>query len=616
MSKTGTKSKKSTESALTVSGPQPVWMTLNEARERAFTGEVVFEVKPEVLAYLDNGVVYYAERSVDASLGRRLVDAGVLDASQLERGTVRVGDVEHLGRLFDRDPSVDRDAVLVVAEAETDALVSKLANEAITTVRVTAYRHHPSGVHRWFVAPVEPAANARPIGEVAQLDTTVVDDLPGLPVASASDADSELTIEWEESLDGFEELEPLPAIDEFDASMLEAMLDGGGDIEVEIIPDTPEDDIADWDRSVEALLDFTTEPDSADVVQIDPEIAVREADSDQDVRVETEPEPDLWIEVLDDLAPVDGDVLEGNSEALTVEDLVVDEQAEPTADIPLVVAEELIFEEIVFDDIVEDVVVEYLVEDTVVQDTVVEDTVVEDALAEDFLDAVIETAPDDVVEAAVETDTILVEDEESVWEVDTPDDVIDREFQVVWPDESDEEDVEVIIEDSVEELAVVEEGDALEVNEQKTTEIPIIQTTSDGLSFEMPSLNLSDEPTTEEEVPDDVADAVRRAIAAIESAAVDSPSIAPIADAGPGDVDSSAAPGTTGFDGFAPPSMDSSAEVLYSQWEAAAAASSAESGAVSAESHGERSAESIEDAGDERSSALRRLIGSLRRKDK
>ena len=61
--------------ALSVTGPQPAWMTLDEARERAFTGEVVFEVDPEVLAYLDNGVVYYAERASDTPLGRRLLEA-------------------------------------------------------------------------------------------------------------------------------------------------------------------------------------------------------------------------------------------------------------------------------------------------------------------------------------------------------------------------------------------------------------------------------------------------------------------------------------------------------------------------------------------------------------
>ncbi len=118
---TGTTAETSS-AALAVDGAQPVWMTLNEARERAFTGEIVFETNPEVLTYLDHGVVYYAERVNDASLGRRLLDAGVLDVGQLDRGTVRVGDIEHLGRLFDRDPSVDRDAVVVVAETATEEL--------------------------------------------------------------------------------------------------------------------------------------------------------------------------------------------------------------------------------------------------------------------------------------------------------------------------------------------------------------------------------------------------------------------------------------------------------------------------------------------------------------
>ena len=214
--------------ALTVDGAQPVWMTLNDARERAFTGELVFEADPEVLAYLDNGIVYYAERASDVSLGRRLLDAGVIDIGQVERGTVRVGDIEHLGRLFDRDPSVDRDAVVVLAETSTHDLIAELANRAITTVRVTAYRHHPSGVHRWFVAPLDAAAISRPVSAVAQLDTTIVDELPGLSFAD-TDAD-EFMIEWDDQIAETHPLNgtpltgpPVAVIDEqFDVADVEA----------------------------------------------------------------------------------------------------------------------------------------------------------------------------------------------------------------------------------------------------------------------------------------------------------------------------------------------------------------------------------------------------------
>jgi hypothetical protein len=558
-------------------------MTLNEARERAFTGEVVFEVDPEVLAYLDNGVVYYAERAADASLGRRLLDAGVIDAGQLERGTVRVGDVEHLGRLFDRDPSVDRDSVLVVAETATEDLITELANEAITTIRVTAYRHHPSGVHRWFVAPAESVVNQRPISEVAQLDTTVVDDLPGLPVASADVSADELTIEWEESLDGFEELEPLPTIDALDASMLEAMLDGGSDLDVEIILDAPEDEIADWNQSAEALLDYTTEPDTDDVVQIDPEdveeiaeLALETADEEADVarngdaatavedleevlEVEdvVEVEEELWIEVHDDLVLIDGDLWTEESDE-TLVNVEAAEEVEPEAQVVSemvvdeLVAEDLVIEEVVIDD-------DAVIEEVVVEEMVIEDVVIEDA------------GPD--------------------WNLDSADDTVDLEYQVVWPD--DDGTGEGGPDASEEAASVVEDADG-------------------GLYFEMPQLELSDEPSSNEQVPDDVANAVRRAIAAIESAAVDAPSIAPISDPGPGDIK---APAATGLGAFAPPSADTSAEVLYSQWETAAAEAATGSGsdAVSVEFDSEETT-GAEGEASERSSALRRLIGSLRRK--
>ncbi len=241
--------------ALAVDGSQPVWMTLNEARERAFTGEIVFETDPEVLAYLDHGIVYYAERVTDESLGRRLLDAGVLDVEQLDRGTVRVGDIEHLGRLFDRDPSVDRDAVVVVAESSTQELIADLANRAITTVRVTAYRHHPSGVHRWFVAPLDPAAPQRPVSAIGQLDSTVVDHLPGLPFGGTD----ELTIEWDEHIDG---TNGTAFDDVFDVSVFDLSQDSHGDI----------DDGDDIDADVFAmsldLAEFTDDADAVDEVLV------------------------------------------------------------------------------------------------------------------------------------------------------------------------------------------------------------------------------------------------------------------------------------------------------------------------------------------------------------
>ncbi len=181
----------------TLPGMEPGWTTLNTAREHAFTGEIVFESEPEIRVYLDNGVAYFAERASDPPLARRLIDAGVVDAVQLDRGTVRVGDVQHLGRLFDRDPSVDRDAVMVATEELTERLLAELANNIVASSRSTAYRHHPSGLHRWFVTPIDAGSAVRPVSEVAQIDRSVVEDLPGLPIADVDDSD-ELRIEWDQ----------------------------------------------------------------------------------------------------------------------------------------------------------------------------------------------------------------------------------------------------------------------------------------------------------------------------------------------------------------------------------------------------------------------------------
>jgi len=483
--------------ALTVDGAQPVWMTLNEARERAFTGELVFEADPEVLAYLDVGIVYYAERATDVSLGRRLLDAGVIDIGQVERGTVRVGGIEHLGRLFDRDPSVDRDAVVVLAEILTHDLIAELANRAITTVRVTAYRHHPSGVHRWFVAPLDAAAISRPVSAAAQLDTTIVDELPGLSFAD-TDAD-EFMIEWDDQID---ETHPLEG------------------------------------------------------------------------------------------TPLNGTLLTGT----------------PLTGPPVAVIDE-----------------QFDVAD------------VEAAQVIETVDETVGTEPEPGTEIYTDTDT------------DT--DLAGFEFAVVWPDGS-------------EELATSDTNDTVDANHTADTAdasepMPVVGlappgavapifTQSDGgdLRFELPPLTISDDPeAADADVPDDVAVVVRRAIAAIEAAMAAThefarrpevitplPEIVEIAPIDQFDstdaADTADTASPAGLGGFAPPTMATSAEVLYAQTvddgpsvDAAADAVAAPTlvgspaGGVAPVVFVDEPVEAEHDGGIERSSALRRLIGSLRRKD-
>ena len=140
--------------------PRPGWVVLDAIRERRYTGEVVFATSPEVRVYADLGRIYLAERVTDPGLGARLIDAGVLNGAQLERGVLRVAGGDHLGRLFERVPSVDRHAVIVMTELMTEECVGWVAAQRVNEIEVTPYRHHPSGVHRWD----------RPFGDIAPGD--------------------------------------------------------------------------------------------------------------------------------------------------------------------------------------------------------------------------------------------------------------------------------------------------------------------------------------------------------------------------------------------------------------------------------------------------------------
>ena len=512
--------------ALSVDGAQPVWMTLNEARQRAFTGEVVFETDPEVLAYLDNGMVYYAERSTDVSLGRRLLDAGVIDIAQLEQGTVRVGDIEHLGRLFDRDPSVDRDAVVVLAETSTQALIAELANGAITTVRVTAYRHHPSGVHRWFVAPLDTPAVLRPVSALAQLDTTVIDDLPGLSFTGV-DTD-ELTIEWDDQI----------------GETVHVASNGGFDVSLRTVGEPSVDMARAFDgRVFELSLDLVES-----IVHTD-ETSVERTDSDTGTDTGTDTDIDTG------------------------------------------------------------------------------------------------TGTDTDIDTGTGTGTDTGTDTE------TADDLAGFDFSVVWPDGSEQlatNGTAVTSEPEPIGGAVPSPGDVA----PSFTQLEV-----GDLQFEMPTLVLTDEPElADADVPDDVAEAVRRAIAAIESASVAAPHVAPqpevatrlpeiapidpagitpaeITPAGitPAEittvVQTVAAAPAVALGRFAAPTMATSVEVMYAQladdfssvdtatYAASPTFAESPAGGIASVVFIDEPVEEENAGGNDRSSALRRLISGLRRKD-
>ena len=150
----------STQNSGEIGAPLFAWQVIDEARHGRVTGELCLTtVSPsKIRLYLDSGLVYFAERETDESLATRLVLAGAIDPDQLHRGSLLLNGVEHLGRLFDRDASVERDEVELALELMTEQTLTEIAQCEVLSHQITMYRHHSSGVARWF-APSRAASS-------------------------------------------------------------------------------------------------------------------------------------------------------------------------------------------------------------------------------------------------------------------------------------------------------------------------------------------------------------------------------------------------------------------------------------------------------------------------
>ena len=159
--------------------PCPGWVVLDAARGHGFTGELTFDSIPSAKVYLDSGEIYLAERVTDPPLGSRLVDAGALNTAQLEHGLMIIGEVAHLGRLFERVPSANRDSVLLVTEMMTEECVRWLAGQLVRDVVAAPYRHHPAGIQRWL-QPVPATGAQLPTSTAHETPIELVDSEPTL----------------------------------------------------------------------------------------------------------------------------------------------------------------------------------------------------------------------------------------------------------------------------------------------------------------------------------------------------------------------------------------------------------------------------------------------------
>ena len=134
------------------SGSDPIWGFVALVGTERFSGETAVGIDPRVRLFAVDGRVYFAEREGDAPIGALLVGAGSVTSAQLEQGSVKIGDTSSLARLFQRDPTIDRDAAELTIALATESLLASIASKPVGLPEVFPLRHHPSGVHHWLRA--------------------------------------------------------------------------------------------------------------------------------------------------------------------------------------------------------------------------------------------------------------------------------------------------------------------------------------------------------------------------------------------------------------------------------------------------------------------------------
>ncbi len=130
--------------------PRPAWQVIEAARRQYLTGELTLPTSPATRIFMRDGQVYFAERTSDGALPIRLMMEGVITREQMQRGTVIVNGVEHVGRMFEADPTIDRASVELCTELFTDDVMVAVANSMVKGYELALYRRHPSGIDRWY----------------------------------------------------------------------------------------------------------------------------------------------------------------------------------------------------------------------------------------------------------------------------------------------------------------------------------------------------------------------------------------------------------------------------------------------------------------------------------
>jgi len=158
-----------TESAIQ-SDPRLAWDVIEQICAARFTGQVAIEtVIGRTNVYMTRGLIYFAEHSTEIPIGDRALAAGAIPSELLPDDDSIRHALADLDALFAGQPAWAREAVEAAIQVETERTLMEICDQQVISSDSTMYRHHVSGIDRWFSSQ-----HARGTTDIPSCETKVV----------------------------------------------------------------------------------------------------------------------------------------------------------------------------------------------------------------------------------------------------------------------------------------------------------------------------------------------------------------------------------------------------------------------------------------------------------
>ncbi|MEO7354201.1 MAG: hypothetical protein ABIZ70_07625 [Gemmatimonadales bacterium] len=133
------------------SDPRLAWDVIETICTARFTGQVsIATAVGTTNVYMTRGLIYFAEHSDAIPIGDRASAAGAIPAELLPDESSILSALADLDALFAGQPASARESIEEVIQLETERTLMEICDQPVISLDSTMYRHHPSGIDRWF----------------------------------------------------------------------------------------------------------------------------------------------------------------------------------------------------------------------------------------------------------------------------------------------------------------------------------------------------------------------------------------------------------------------------------------------------------------------------------